>query len=199
MIEKILLSLVLSYIIGSLSLGYFLGKLKGIDLRKCGPIKNIGASNVRHVLGFKYAIISGIFDAAKGIIAIVVGIFLNVPFFIYPFNGLLAILGHCFPFYLNFKGGRGAATALGLVIFGFALLLISKSFSLLALFIFALFSLTFLFLTRAKNLTAIFSTLLFFILIFPQAKNDWRWIIAIGFLWLSVLGIIAIKEKGIKA
>jgi len=199
MIEKILLSLVIAYVIGSLSLGYFLGKLKGTDLRKAGPIKNIGASNVRHVLGFKYSIISGIFDAAKGILAIVIAILLRVPFYIYPFNGLLAIIGHCFPFYLNFKGGRGAATAIGLIIFGFTLLILnSKNFSFLFLFLFAFLSLLFLFLTKAKNLTAIFSTLLFFLLIFPKA-NDFKWIISIGFLWLSLLGIIAIKEKGIKA
>jgi len=199
MIEKIFLSLVLAYILGSLSLGYFFGKLKGIDLRKVGPIKNIGASNVRHVLGWPYAILTGAFDAAKGMIALVIAMLLNVPFFVLPFNGLLAIIGHCFPFYLNFKGGRGAATAMGLIIFGFFLIIFTQNFSFLFLFIFAFLSLFFLFLTKAKNLTAIFSTILFFILIFPQTQNNFKWIVGVGFLWLSLLGIIAIKEKGIRA
>lgn len=197
-IFKIFLALLFSYIIGSISLGYIFGKIKGIDLRKKGPNKNIGTSNVKYVLGLKYAIPTAIWDIVKGIIAVIIGISLNLSIFFICLCGIFAILGHCFPFYLNFKGGKGAATAYGLIIFGLVSIIISNFPKIyIYLIIWALLSLSFLFFTKAKNLTAIIATL-FLILFFPKDNSN-IWILFTGFIWLSLLAIIAIKEKGWRA
>ncbi|MEM4647704.1 MAG: glycerol-3-phosphate acyltransferase [Candidatus Pacearchaeota archaeon] len=198
LIAKYFLILLLAYILGSLSLGFFLAKIKGIDLRKEGPIKNIGTSNVRHVLGLKYAIPTALWDFSKGIIAVIIAITFNLPIILVCLSGLFAIIGHCFPFYLKFKGGRGAATAIGLIFFGFiSIILTSFNKVILPIIIISLLSLGFFIFTKGKNLTAIFSTILA-ILFFPKISSNIL-ILYTGLLWLSLLGIIAIKGKGLRA
>jgi len=201
LIFKSFFALILAYVIGSISLGYFLAKAKGIDLRKAGPIKNIGTSNVRHVLGLPYAIATALWDISKGIISVLIGIFLGLPIFFLALIGLFAIIGHCFPFYLDFKGGRGAATAYGLIIFGLIAIIINQELVkvYLPLLLIALVSFLLLFITKAKNLTAIIAALLVFFFFSPRVSTTYIWILNIGFFWLALLGIIAIKEKGWKA
>ncbi len=121
-----ILSLVLAYLIGSISPAYILGKLvKKIDIRKYGS-KNAGAMNAGHVIGKWAGVITAMFDMLKGIIAFYITLLIfqapmNVPnASLIPlaayFAGFFAILGHDFPFYLNFKGGKGAATTYGFII-----------------------------------------------------------------------------------
>lgn len=124
MIIPILISILLAYLIGSLSPGFFFGKLiKKIDIRKYGT-HNTGATNTYHVVGPIYGILTGIIDVAKGSAA-----FLIANSFLKPdialLTSLFAILGHISPFYLNFKGGRGAATLIGI---GITSLFFTQSF-----------------------------------------------------------------------
>lgn len=113
----ILLCMVLfTYAFGGIPVGYLLAKsVKGIDIRHFGS-KNIGATNVGRVLGWRYGFLALVLDALKGAIPV-----LFVPFWESPFSltstqiliGSIAILGHTFTPYLRFKGGKGVATALG--------------------------------------------------------------------------------------
>lgn len=109
-----ILYLMLSYIIGSIPTGYWVVKLqKGIDIRTVGS-GNIGATNVNRVMGIKWFIGVLIFDALKGYLPVFISgiIFRDMPFM--PILcGLLAIIGHTFTIFLNFKGGKGVATSLG--------------------------------------------------------------------------------------
>lgn len=110
-----LLWLAAAYLVGATPTSYLAGRLaKGIDLREHGS-KNLGATNVYRLLGWRWAIPVGLIDIAKG--AIPVALFgrwaQGAPGF--PvFLGLAAVLGHIFSPYVGFKGGKGVATAAGM-------------------------------------------------------------------------------------
>lgn len=110
------LLLILSYLLGSIPWGFLLGIMKGIDIRQHGS-KNIGATNTGRVLGKKYAIIAYILDTIKGFI--IVGLFnfniISIEYCILSpmLYGVAAVLGHTFPIYLGFKGGKAVATGGG--------------------------------------------------------------------------------------
>ena len=112
------MDILLSYLIGAIPTAYLLGKLKGIDLRQHGS-GNIGATNAWRVLGKKIGVITLLLDILKGLAAVIV-IARYFPFRMIGdlflrelICGLAAILGHNFPFYLKFRGGKGVATSLG--------------------------------------------------------------------------------------
>src|SRR3989344_1455851 len=109
--------LVLAYLIGSLSPGYFFGRIvKGIDIRKFGN-HNTGATNTYHVVGPVYGFVTVVFDFLK---AGMVYVLLVLNWGIDPnwaiLFGLAVVAGHNWPFYLQFRGGRGAASLSGLVV-----------------------------------------------------------------------------------
>jgi glycerol-3-phosphate acyltransferase PlsY len=104
---------VFSYFLGSVSFGYIIAQLSGKDLRKVGS-GNIGATNVMRVVGKTAGIITLVLDAAKGYVAVFLGEQFSGPDSSLPLIcGFAALLGHCFPVLLKFKGGKGAATGLG--------------------------------------------------------------------------------------
>ena len=118
-----LLSLALGYCFGLFQTAYIIGKIKGIDLRKEGS-GNLGSTNVLRVLGKKAGIICLIGDIMKTILACLVAhtIFVGGPLYqrsslLYMiYAGFGAVLGHDYPFYLHFKGGKGIAAMAGLII-----------------------------------------------------------------------------------
>jgi len=120
MIERIL-CLVIGYCFGLIQCGYILGKLNGLDIRQHGS-GNSGATNTLRVLGTKAGILVLLLDALKCILAVVLTYFifatkqpeLKLIFKFYTAFGV--ILGHNFPFWLNFKGGKGISATAGLII-----------------------------------------------------------------------------------
>lgn len=111
---KYVLVIICAYLLGSSSMSFYIAKLKGVDIQKKGS-KNLGASNAMIVLGWKYGILVGIHDIAKSAIAVLlaVSLFPNLPY-IGAVAGVASVLGHIFPFYLKFKGGKGFASYLGM-------------------------------------------------------------------------------------
>lgn len=101
-----------AYLIGSIPTGLLLGKLYGIDVRTAGS-GNIGATNVYRTVGKKIGILTLIADCLKGLLPVLVARRMAMPEMVIAGVGLAAFLGHVFPFYLRFKGGKGVATALG--------------------------------------------------------------------------------------
>lgn len=104
-----------AYLLGSIPFGLIAGwKIKGIDIREHGS-KNIGATNVSRVVGKKWGIAVLLLDALKGSAACLLpacfGQEPGIPFQL--LLGVSAILGHSFPVWLKFKGGKGVATSLG--------------------------------------------------------------------------------------
>ena len=116
MIKYILLSL-LAYFSGSISSGVWIGKtFKGIDIRTVGS-KNSGATNAYRNLGAVYGIMTLVIDALKGYLPLLVASKMGVSEKYIVVIGLIAILGHSFSCFLNFKGGKGVATSLGVFLF----------------------------------------------------------------------------------
>ncbi|MDD3375633.1 MAG: glycerol-3-phosphate 1-O-acyltransferase PlsY [Candidatus Omnitrophica bacterium] len=115
---KIIFGLGLSYLFGSIPTAYVAGKFyKGIDIREHGS-KNIGATNVFRVLGKVPGIIVLLIDILKGVLAVVfVSSFLSLESNIfYILFGIASVCGHNWTVFLNFKGGKGVATSLGVLI-----------------------------------------------------------------------------------
>lgn len=103
------------YLLGSIPLGLILARAKkGIDIRQVGS-SNIGATNVLRVLGKKAALITLLGDMLKGGLPVYIGIRLEITD---PALALLAItpvLGHIFPLFAGFRGGKGVATGIGML------------------------------------------------------------------------------------
>ncbi len=108
-----ILSAIIGYLIGSINTSLVVGFAMGVDIRKQGS-GNAGATNALRVLGKKVGVIVFLGDFLKGILACLVGwlIFKN-----HLISGIFAILGHVFPVYYNFKGGKGVSTVLGVLLF----------------------------------------------------------------------------------
>jgi glycerol-3-phosphate acyltransferase PlsY len=106
-----------SYLIGSIPFGVFAGQFVGIDIRQHGS-KNIGATNVLRTLGKQYGIAVFLADALKGLIAVRLAVwFAGADPFYRNSLGILAavfvVIGHSFPIWLRFRGGKGVATSGG--------------------------------------------------------------------------------------
>ena len=92
-----ILSIIIGYLLGTINPGYFLGRLKGIDIREEGT-GNAGTSNVHIVLGFKYGLLTAIYDTLKGIAAIFIALAIGANSTFAHLSGFIAIIGHIFPF-----------------------------------------------------------------------------------------------------
>ena len=114
---KFLIFVIVAYVFGSLPCGVWLGKgIKNIDIREYGS-KNSGATNAYRILGPKYGIMVLILDALKGYIPLYIASLFDIGGIYIILLGLVAILGHTFSFFLQFKGGKGVATSLGVFLF----------------------------------------------------------------------------------
>ena len=116
--------ILISYLLGAIPFGLIISRIAGIeDIRKTGS-GNIGATNVWRAAGFKVALYVFIGDIGKGVVAVLLAkyfssnFYLNFfsPDFLFVMCAVAAVLGHVFPIYLGFKGGKGVNTALGAMI-----------------------------------------------------------------------------------
>lgn len=154
-----ILAILIGYGIGLIQTAYIAGRLMGkIDIRQHGS-GNAGATNVNRVLGYKAGMVVFFSDILKGILAFIVctliwdggGTFLGSGSLLPGIYGAIGcVLGHCFPFYMKFKGGKGMAVTIGLMMsvdfqmfliasaVGFVLVFITKYISLSSLALTAL-------------------------------------------------------------
>ena len=116
MIWQKIVCVVIGYLFGLIQTGFIIGKIHHIDIREYGS-GNSGTTNTMRTLGKKYGFITYFGDALKSVAAIVVTYLLfreicrGSLFVIALYTGLGVILGHNFPFYMNFKGGKGIAAS----------------------------------------------------------------------------------------
>lgn len=114
---QITISLLVGYFLGCIQSAYLIGKMvRNIDIREHGSA-NAGASNVTVVMGWKYGVLTATIDILKASVAVILirNIFPDYPALSF-IAGTATIFGHIFPVFLNFRGGKGAASLVGMAI-----------------------------------------------------------------------------------
>lgn len=184
----ILLIMLVCYLIGSIPFGLILTRLAGLgDVRAIGS-GNIGATNVLRTGNKKIAILTLLCDMLKGTLAVfIASLLLNLQTYSYYvlLAGFLAFLGHLFPIWLNFKGGKGVATYLGVCL--------GIYWPCALVFIFTW--LTTAYVTRYSSLSALIAVILVPIFIIVSIPSLIGFIVATPFIAMTIIVIIKHKEN----
>lgn len=137
-----ILVIVLSYILGSSNMAKYLAALKKVDLT-AGGSGNLGASNAVILMGWGAGVLTALHDIGKSALAVILArlVFPDAPY-IGAAAGVAAVLGHIFPFWMKFKGGKGFASYLGMTLalhwkFAIAVLLLVVAVTLITDYIVA--------------------------------------------------------------
>lgn len=187
-----ILTVPIAYLIGAIPFGYLIALwARGVDIRTVGS-GNIGATNVGRVLGFRFFVFVFLLDLAKGFL----------PTYLFPiavaratghavpqlgvFVALATIMGHNFPIYLKFKGGKGVATSLG------ALLALNWVASLAA---FAGFVLS-LVVTRYVSFSSMLGGLVFLIVYFVRVDHPWNQEnLAMSLVTIGLFSLLVVRHR----
>jgi glycerol-3-phosphate acyltransferase PlsY len=106
------LAVTLGYFVGSIPFAYLLSRHQGIDLRRAGS-GNVGASNVLRTTGVRAAVLAMVLDGVKGTLSVVMAQLLSVGLVPTVVAAFASVVGHVYPIWLRFRGGKGVATAAG--------------------------------------------------------------------------------------
>jgi len=110
------LIIAIGYLLGSIPTAYIAGHiLKGDDIRRMGD-ENVGAANAFRELSRKAGVTIGIIDAGKGALAVLIAQSANMSQIAVMFTGVAAVIGHNWPVFIGFRGGRGASTTIGVLL-----------------------------------------------------------------------------------
>ena len=116
MIWGSMFAIIIGYLLGSLPSAYIAGRmLRGMDIRQLGD-GNMGTANAWRELGARAGIVVIIVDVGKGAAAMLIATAIGVPLPVLLLTGLAAVAGHNWPIFLGFRGGRGAATTIGVLL-----------------------------------------------------------------------------------
>jgi glycerol-3-phosphate acyltransferase PlsY len=107
---------IFGYLLGSLSFAILLSRLTGSPDPRAGGSGNAGATNMLRLAGKKLAVLTLIGDVCKGMIPVLIARGLDLDPRLQAWIGLCAVLGHLFPLYFRFRGGKGVATAAGMLL-----------------------------------------------------------------------------------
>ena len=176
-----ILSLIIGYLLGSINASIIISKLKGDDIRRHGS-GNAGATNTLRTYGKGVAALVTLFDVLKGILAVLIARYILKSEEAALCAGLGAVLGHNFPLYFGFKGGKGILTS-------FAVIIMISPLSALCAFVVAIALMT---LTRYVSLGSVMAAALvpIFSLIFEKGNGK-------VFALMLALGLLAIfRHRG---
>ncbi len=167
MVAIYILVALVAYLIGSISFSViFTKKIAGFDVREKGS-KNAGSTNVLRTAGKKVAILTLVCDVLKGVVAVLFAKFIgNVDDFehteyLVQLAGFMVVLGHTFPIFFGFKGGKGVATSLGVI------MIVNWQIGLICL----VFALILMILTRIVSLGSVAAAILFPVLTLFITEN----------------------------
>lgn len=180
---------IIAYFIGSISFSVILSrKFAGFDVRDKGS-KNAGATNVLRTVGTKVALLTLVCDILKGVIAIVIAIIAGKIWtdtdmeILKYLAGFFAILGHTFPIFFEFRGGKGVATALGVLItlnweiglicliFALIIIAFTRMVSVGSILSAVLYPILTIFMADVKFASLIISILIALLIIFNHREN----------------------------
>ncbi|MCH6556091.1 MAG: glycerol-3-phosphate 1-O-acyltransferase PlsY [Chloroflexi bacterium] len=174
----------ISYLVGSIPSGYIAGRaLKGIDVREFGS-GAIGATNVMRTLGRGPFLGVLLADALKGYIPVLVTWFVFESHGLQVASGLAAVLGHDFPLYIGFRGGRGVATSFGV----YAALAMPVSVSLLAVGLFIM--LTFRYMSLMSLVTVPLGALVLLVFAILGVGDDYTYTKAVFGAFATALVLV---------
>jgi glycerol-3-phosphate acyltransferase PlsY len=156
------LLIVFAYLLGSVPTGYLVGAWRGVDVRTAGS-GNIGATNVARLIGKRQGVLTLIADTAKGFIPVFIALQLGLASAAAVLAGAAAFLGHLYPVFLQFRGGKGVATALGV----FAAL--APPVTLISIVIFAAVALASRFVSLSSMAAALAAPVALWFLAYPPA------------------------------
>ncbi len=177
----IIVAIILSYLLGAVPFGLLFSWLfSDVDVRTVGS-GNIGATNVLRAAGKKAAALTLLADCLKGLLPVLAVKFLFHDDAITAVTGVAAILGHNFPVYLGFKGGKGVATSYGVV------LAVAPLIGLACLIVWLIVA----FLTRYSSLSALISFLLYPAVIFIRRDVSKP----LALLSLFIFGMIYLRHR----
>ena len=175
----ILLSCVISYLLGSVSTGLTVARFfNGPDLRNVGS-GNTGASNVQRTMGWKYGLITFAGDCLKGVFSCWIAELLTGSHMACLIAGLFVILGHNWPVYYRFRGGKGVAASCGVLLYCFpvpALICFALTIALIAL-------------TRYISLGSMFLLTAYALLVNLTYNGEWNTYVLI---WSVLMALICI-------
>lgn len=179
---KWILCVVLGYLLGNISTGIFVSKLMGnVDIRKTGS-NNAGATNVLRTLGWGPSLLTFVGDVLKGVVAVLLGKLIGGVYGGY-LAGIFVVLGHNWPAFYKFKGGKGIATSCG------AILALNPLIGLALL----VCQIVVVAITRYMSIASICSAVVFSVLVAVTKWGDW---LEIAFaLILSALAIFSHREN----
>ncbi|HET9885852.1 MAG TPA: glycerol-3-phosphate 1-O-acyltransferase PlsY [Candidatus Binatia bacterium] len=155
-----ILLIVFGYLMGSVPVGFILGSRSGIDVRAVGS-GNVGATNVARVVGKRQGILTLIADTAKGFLPVILAMQLGASLAATVLVGAAAFLGHLYPIFLKFKGGKGVATALGVF------LAVAPMATLVLVALFACTVLASRIVSLSSILTAVAAPIIFWLFSYP--------------------------------
>lgn len=116
MIFSAVMAIIIGYLLGSVPFAYIASRLKkGADIRQVGG-GNVGALNTLREIGLLPGLVVLIADIAKGSAAVLIAVWLDLPLIWIFVAGFAAVIGHNWPIFLKFKGGKGAATTIGVLL-----------------------------------------------------------------------------------
>ena len=186
-----ILSIIIGYLLGSIPTAYIVSRIrKGIDIRNIGS-GNMGGANVMREIGAREGVFVGLIDVAKGAGAIFIAQALDIPELWVFGTGFAALVGHNFPVFAGFRGGRGSATIIGIF------LVLAPEAILVTLVVVAI-----PFFTSRKFMAAIligFALLPLFAWLFEGSLALVRYVLAIDLFMLvrNLSGIKQVLAKGV--
>ena len=161
-ILKLILCAVIGYLLGNIAMGIPVAKLLGnVDIRKTGS-NSAGATNVLRTLGWGPSLLTFLGDALKGVMAVLIGKWIGGVYGGY-IGGIFVVLGHNWPAFYHFKGGKGVATSFG------AVLMLNPMIAL-AMFVFQIIMVA---ITKYMSVASICSATLFIVLNAITKWGDW--------------------------
>jgi len=173
---KAWLLVLLAYLLGSIPTGFVVGSLSGIDIRRAGS-GNVGATNVARVVGKAQGLLTLLGDVAKGFIPAYLAYRLGLTQAMTATVAFAAFLGHLYPVFLKFRGGKGVATALG-VFLGLA-----PMAAVVLIFIFSCVAVASRIVSLASILAALCAPLAFWFFAYPPMLV---WLSLLVGLWIIV-------------
>lgn len=182
MVLCVFLCLAMGYLLGCIQTGFIIGKINHIDIRDYGS-GNSGTTNALRTLGKTAALLTFLGDSSKGLIAVNIARYILIPQFggmaheatLWLVTGFAVVIGHNFPFYLHFKGGKGIATTGG-VIFAF-----DWRLGLLCLLIFSVVT----GISKYVSLGSICMVLVIPFILYFSSPHDWQ-LVAVGCVFTAM-------------